>query len=586
VRLFVHTRKHARHYSADNPKEAIAMTAAEAPVQGARPATGWARRLRLPAALLVAAVFRVGLLLAGTVPFNSDEAIVALMARHIVAGARPVFFYGQAYMGSLDAYLIAGLFALFGPSVAAVRAVQVVVFLGTVATTYWLGRCIYRSEWIAGAAAVFVALPSVLATLYTTISLGSYGEVLLIGNLLLLLTLALGQAAAVAPAGPAMAKRLGTWGLLGLLGGVGFWSLSLIGVYLLPIAIYLLVTHWRQKRRLSVYVLAAAVGFAVGAAPWIGFTLQYGLQTIAESVGSAMPVPADYHPIFAFFRHVFYFLLFGLTVIWGLRPPWSAEFLALPLLPYALALHTAVLVFSLRRAALRRDEATPGRTLLLGVVVTLVAAYLLTPFGEDPSGRYFVPLTIPIALFMAETLHWLRLRRKRRSPWRKWFAQVLALGLIGFNWWSNVSAAAHAPGLTTQFDAVAQVDMRAMPALMAFLREHGETRGYSNYWVSYPLAFESDEELIFAPALPYHFDFRYTTRYNRYQPYARLVADSPRAAYITTQHEPLNDRLRQGLADLQVTFQEARLGAFHIFYNLSRHVTPDELGLGADCCTP
>jgi hypothetical protein len=35
-----------------------------------------------------------------------------------------------------------------------------------------------------------------------------------------------------------------------------------------------------------------------------------------------------------------------------------------------------------------------------------------------------------------------------------------------------------------------------------------------------------------------------------------------------------------------VTFQEARLGAFHIFYNLSRHVTPHELGLGADCCTP
>ena len=74
----------------------------------------WVRRLRLPAALLAAALFKLGLLAAGSVPFNGDEAIVALMARHILQGERPVFFYGQAYMGSLDAWLIAGLFATKG----------------------------------------------------------------------------------------------------------------------------------------------------------------------------------------------------------------------------------------------------------------------------------------------------------------------------------------------------------------------------------------------------------------------------------------------------------------------------------------
>jgi hypothetical protein len=36
-------------------------------------------------------------------PFNSDEAIVGLMARHMLQGERPLFFYGQAYLGSLDA---------------------------------------------------------------------------------------------------------------------------------------------------------------------------------------------------------------------------------------------------------------------------------------------------------------------------------------------------------------------------------------------------------------------------------------------------------------------------------------------------
>jgi 4-amino-4-deoxy-L-arabinose transferase-like glycosyltransferase len=563
------------------------MTAAIVVERRAESAAAWTRRLRLPAGLLVAGLLKLGLLLAGVVPFNGDEAIVALMARHIVQGERPVFFYGQAYMGSLDAYLIAGLFGIFGPSVMAVRVVQVAVYLATLATTYWLGRRIFRSEWIAGAATVFLAIPPVLTTVYTTVTLGSYGEVLLIGNLLLLLALSLGEAAAAPPGRQPAWRQPAGWLLLGFLGGLGFWSLSLIGVYLLPIAIYLAVAHWRQKARLFQLGLVALVGFTVGAAPWLAYTVQHGLATIADSVGAGMPVPEDYHPALAVFRHLFYFLLFGVTVVWGLRPPWSADFLALPLLPFALALHAGALIFTLRRLTRVRDQSSAGRGLLVGMMATLVGAYLLTPYGEDPSGRYFVPLTIPVALFMAATLHWLRLRRRRRSPWRKWFAQTLALALVGFYWLSNVQVAVnHPPGLTTQFNELAQIDTRALPALMAFLREQGETRGYSNYWVSYPLAFESGEELIFAPKLPYHLDFRYTPRDNRYPEYGDLADASPRAAYITTHHPELDAHLKEVLAALEVEYQEKQIGDYHVFYALSRKVTPFELGLSPECCAP
>lgn len=563
------------------------MTATTLAARRAGIAAAWSRRLRLPAALLVALALKVGVLLAGAVPFNGDEAIVALMARHILEGERPVFFYGQAYMGSLDAYLIAGMFALVGPSVAAVRLVQVLVYLGTLVTTYWLGRRIFQSEWVAGAATIFLAIPPVLTTLYTTITLGSYGEVLLIGNGLLLLALALGRAAQAPPERGAMRRQVAGWLLLGFLGGLGFWSLSLIGVYLLPVAVYLTAAYWRQKTRLVQLGLVAAVGFAVGAAPWLAYTLRFGLATVADSVGTSMPVPADYHPVLAIFRHLFYFLLFGVTVVWGLRPPWSADFLALPLLPFALALHAGALIFTIRSLVRTRDEASAGRALLAGVMGVLVAAYLLTPYGEDPSGRYFVPLTIPSALFMAATLHWLRLRRRRRSPWRKWFAQTLALGLIAFQWLTNVQVGAHVPpGLTTQFNTVVQIDMRVLPELMAFLREQGETRGYSNYWVSYPLAFESGEELIFAPLLPYHLDFRYTPRDNRYPAYADLANASPRAAYITSKHPALDQHLRESLSALEIGFQERQMGDFRIFYGLTRKVTPAELGLGSECCPP
>ena len=137
-------------------------------------------------ALTLAAGLKVAILALDVLPFNADEAVVALMARHILQGERPVFFYGQAYLGSLDAWLIAGAFLLFGQTVLAIRVVQAALYLGTVATTYLLGLRVFADHWTATAAALLLAVPTVLVTLYTTATLGGYGEMLLIGNVLLL----------------------------------------------------------------------------------------------------------------------------------------------------------------------------------------------------------------------------------------------------------------------------------------------------------------------------------------------------------------------------------------------------------------
>src|SRR5574341_1375409 len=81
-------------------------------------------------ALSIAVALKALLLALDCVPFNADEAVVALMARHILQGERPVFFYGQAYLGSTDAWLVAGAFLIFGQRVIAIRLVQVALYLG------------------------------------------------------------------------------------------------------------------------------------------------------------------------------------------------------------------------------------------------------------------------------------------------------------------------------------------------------------------------------------------------------------------------------------------------------------------------
>ena len=47
---------------------------------------------------------------------DGDEALVGIQAQHILHGELPTYYYGQPYMGSLEAYLLALIFAVAGSS--------------------------------------------------------------------------------------------------------------------------------------------------------------------------------------------------------------------------------------------------------------------------------------------------------------------------------------------------------------------------------------------------------------------------------------------------------------------------------------
>jgi hypothetical protein len=541
--------------------------------------------LGLLGATFVALVLKTSLLIADVVPFNSDEAIVALMARHILHGARPTFFYGQAYMGSLDAFLVAGGFLLFGEQVWTVRLVQAILYLGTLLTTAWIGKKALGSWAIGILAAWLLAIPPVNITLYTTVSLGGYGELLFLGNLILLAGLYVVEYLNESKWSHAIWLSL----VYGILIGLGIWAFGLTLVYSLPVGIYLLVKlwgligkapmakigRWEGWRSLIGVLATTLMGLLIGAAPWWLYAVNHGFaQLVGELQGGAIAGVEGLSWPGQVLQHVFNLLLLGGTVIFGLRPPWEVRWLALPLIPFALFFWAAVLVFSVRRINAVKGL-TPAAFLLGGVIVTLILAFLLTPFGADPSGRYFLPLAVPLALLAA------RMVINLRERWANWAYGAVAF-IVLFNLIGTIQAAMkYPPGLTTQFDPVAQVDHRYDEDLIAFLKENGETRGYTNYWVSYPLAFRSDESLIFVPRLPYHRDFRYTDRDDRYIPYDGLVAEAERVAYITTNHPSLDQYLRESFSTREITWQERPIGNYHVFYQLSKVVSPDQLALGS-----
>lgn len=98
--------------------------------------TARSRERWLVAALVAAAVVARSAVLVfwEQAQFDSDQAIVGLMAKHLAEGrAFPLFYYGQNYMLGVEAWLAAPLFAVAGASVTALKlpllAINVLVAL-------------------------------------------------------------------------------------------------------------------------------------------------------------------------------------------------------------------------------------------------------------------------------------------------------------------------------------------------------------------------------------------------------------------------------------------------------------------------
>ena len=532
------------------------------------------RRFLQPASLIVlAVVYKFGLLAINAVPFNGDEAIVALMARHILHGERPVFFYGQAYLGATDAWLVAVSFSIFGENVLAIRIVQIALFAAFLITSYLIAKRLGLTEWGARAALLWLALPPTMLTLYTTATLGGYGETLVLGNAAILLADSVLRDLHDA-------KR--TWLALGLVAGFGLYTFPLILIYLVPIGLWLLIGLRRRAWR---GYLVAVLGFAIGSAPWWLALIQSGGRELAELAGAGV---ANTIPGATYFDtlgvRLLNFGVFGASAWWGLRYPWSGGFVLPVIGVVAAVVYVGALIFIVRRPsalALLRDggrrspqseAAQDVRFLLFGMLGVLLITFLVTPFGGDPSGRYFLPLYLPLSIAIAMLLQ--AICNAKRA-----FGTLLLVGVIGYNVVGTAMAAVQPPGITTQFDPITWIDHTRDQDLIDFLLAQGETRGYTNYWVQTPIAFLSQERIISAAALPYHENLGHTPRDDRYPPYTQAVAQAKRVFYITTNHPKLDDLLRAGFDRLGVSFKEQTIGTYQVFYALSKKVTPEELGV-------
>lgn len=195
--------------------------------------------------LAVALLARVFLLVHTQGVIDGDEALVGIQAQHILRGEWPVYFYGQPYMGSLEAYLVALVFAVFGSSVWALRAVPILLSLVVVWLTWVLAGMLadaahapspYRRafQMLAAWFAVLLPLYDMLIEMRTY---GGYDETFILMLLLLILAFRLTKRWRE---GASYKEQALIWLAIGFVVGLGLWIYPLISTAIVAAALWLI----------------------------------------------------------------------------------------------------------------------------------------------------------------------------------------------------------------------------------------------------------------------------------------------------------------------------------------------------------
>lgn len=380
-------------------------------------------RRRMLAAELIGLCTLIGLAVRLTLYIRSgwrydyDEGMVGLQAMHILRGERPVFHPGQPYLGALESYLIALVFAVFGANAVTLKLVPWLLAGLYVATTGWLGWRAFDRRVGVLAALLTACAPSYLLITGTK-TWGATAETLALGNL------ALVSASYVADsAQPDTIRRRSLIGL-GMVLGLGCWISWLISFYALPIAVIVLVWGRQPLRHSWTRALGA---FVAASSPLWGYNLTHDFATFRYLL-------ADQGDTFGRLPAVLDHLTYDLAPrLVSNDPRWPG--LSWPAIWWLQIVYEGGLVglgvwaWSAQRRPTRVMLALFALSVPLIYVLSGYGNRALNGFGFDATGRYVLMMHSVLPIGAAA----LMVRLARGRPWRRLLAAALLTSVVGLN---------------------------------------------------------------------------------------------------------------------------------------------------------
>ena len=499
------------------------------PREAFRPRTPRRPRLPLLLALLVGIAgvgYRLALLLADAPPTNSDEATMGLAALHIAHGQDfPVWFYGQAYMGTLEAYLAAPFFAAAGPSVLALRLPTLALYALFLALVWRLTRRLGGDRWFALLVVGFLALGSDRIVKNQLIAGGGYPELNPAGVGLALLTLGLCADRPVA--------RLPRWAAWGFISGLMIWVDPLLLPYILATGAVLV--RWRHRELAGRAGLVMLGALLLGAAPMLVDSVRHGRNPLA-----AVLAAGGGETTASWGERLHGGLMLGPPLGMGLCSPshcatwqlwWSAVFPILLVVAALTAWRTLSAPASPSAAALAEKlsaSAAVRLALVVGAAGVLAAYTVSNAAGLTPveSARYLSCLAIATPALLWPL--WSAARRRTGA------ARVAAIAVLAALLGTTAVATVGAIGTVPATHAEAARHRALVDTLLGLGVRH--VRG--DYWTCNRLTFASGEDVVCAVV-----DDELRPGFDRYPAYRRAVERATDPAWVAADGSPLAARL-------------------------------------------
>ncbi|BCL81611.1 hypothetical protein ccbrp13_40760 [Ktedonobacteria bacterium brp13] len=541
----------------------------------------------------------------------SDESVMDLMARHIAYdGARPIFFYGQAYMGPIEAYLGAFFFHLFGSSIFAVRLGLIIFYVLFLWTMYALVRLLY-SQGLALFTLLLLMLGNTDIFDRQLKAIGGYPEMLFFGALILLLASQLALSLPPTPEQRATLslRRLGLYATLGFTAGLALYVDQLSITFAIPALLLLMLFCWRE--RFSLQVLCGILMFLLGISPLIYYNLSIlgtsapgTLHDIAAIQGaSAFQMAQEQIPQINKFIGTFFISLpsitgyapmcsstsiFGFGSTGTLSLPcmlfqgmWSLGYLALlvsALLLVASPMRRVLRIYRqhgaswpyLVSSAMQDDEyrynvRQAARAMLLLNALLALAIYIASASPATNPGtntRYLLNTLISLPAIL-----W-PLWRSFAGITKRTTKSFALKGSKGYLLPITVLTAILLTFITGTIICLeslpqAKAEFVQQERLVNAMISIGATRIYTDYWTCYRLAFQSEERITCANL---DSDLRLGDRNsNRYAPYLTSVEHARTATYVFQIRSDQYKILQRLLPRVKNRYKIYRVGSFAIY---------------------
>jgi hypothetical protein len=312
----------------------------------------------------------------------------------------------------------------------------------------------------------------------------------------------------------------------------------------------------QPKEHRARIIALGVLGFLVGLGPAIVHNLTYGFPSFQFAAeGGTEPGAA--------LLNTWGLIRYGLPVLVGLAQGTPSRELLLQdwpqrpgsswLVTVALPLIGLTVVWAYRRSLVAlvrgqggiRERGPAVFVMILLLVPPFVAVSRFAHLWAEP--RYALPIYAAVPLLAG--LVW----RARR--WGRLAVGVLAAGLVTLNVFS-LATSDERLGLPTSAGASTAAN-RAV--LIDYLQARNVDRIYTDYWLAYPIAFESREQIV--PAV-------WSGGFSRRASYAHLVLVADVPAFVFARGTPGDFAFQERLARLGGTANASDVGIYRVYTNV------------------